>query len=54
MEDINYNGVDGVFIPNDEFDYIKKTIKTNSILLNSLILELSKDNPNVFDYLLNL
>lgn len=26
----------------------------NSILLNSLILELSRDNPDVFDYLLNL
>ena len=24
MEDINYNGVDGVFIPNDEYFFLKK------------------------------
>lgn len=54
MENINYNGVDGVFIPNNEFDYIKQTVKTNSELLNQILTELAKNNPNSFDYLLNL
>lgn len=53
MEHINYNGVDGVFIPNNEFEYIKSTVKANKLLLTGLIEELAKDNPNTFGYLLN-
>lgn len=54
MENINYNGVDGVFIPNKEFEYIKQAIKNNKVLLESLIKDLAKTNPNLYDYLLSL
>ena len=54
MENINYNGVDGVFIPNKEFEYIKQAIKNNRVLLESLIKDLAKTNPNLYDYLLSL
>lgn len=48
MENIIYNGVDGVFIPNDEFYFIKETVKTNSDLIKQLINDLAKENPNAF------
>ena len=53
MENINYNGTDGFFIPNNEFNYIKETINNNTLLLKSFKKELSKNNVNSFDYLLN-
>ena len=54
MEKTIYKGVQGVFIPCDEFNYIRKTIKNNRVLLQELAKEIAKDNPNVYDYLLNL
>lgn len=54
MEKAIYKGVQGVFIPCDEFNYIRQTIKNNKELLQGLAKELTKDNPNVYDYLLNL
>lgn len=41
---INYNGVDGVFIPNNEFEEMKLKINTNSALFIQLIRELA---PNL-------
>lgn len=51
MEKINYNGVDGVFIPNNEFEEIKKVIAKQNELTERLVKELASDNS--FDYLLN-
>ena len=50
MEWINYNGAEGVFITNGEFDYIKLCIKNNNLLMIALI-DLIADNP--FDYILH-
>lgn len=54
MEKAIYKGVQGVFIPCDEFKYIKEVINRNSYLMKRLINDLAKENPNTFDYLLNL
>ena len=54
MEKAIYKGVEGVFMPCDEFNYIRQTIKNNRVLLEGLINEMAKDNRNAFDYLLNL
>ena len=51
MEKINYNGVDGVFIPNNEFEEIKKVIAKQNELTERLVKELTSDNS--FDYLLH-
>ena len=51
MEKINYNGVDGVFIPNTEFEEIKKVIAKQNELTERLVKELASDNS--FDYLLH-
>jgi len=45
VEPINYNGVDGVFIPANEFEYMKTTIKKNGELLNQLLNKFSEENP---------
>ena len=56
METITHNGIEGVFIPNNEFEYIKETIKTNGELLEMIIKEVASNNPNTpisaMDYLL--
>lgn len=52
MENINYNGVDGVFIPNNEMDYIKNTIKINRVLMEQLLKEIAT-NSN-YDELMGL
>lgn len=51
MEKINYNGVNGVFIPNNEFEEIKKVIAKQNELTAKLVNEMASDNS--FDYLLN-
>lgn len=51
MEKIKYNGVDGVFIPNNEFEEIKKVIAKQNELTERLVKELASDNS--FDYLLH-
>ena len=51
MEKINYNGVDSVFIPNNEFEEIKKVIAKQNELTTKLVKELTSDNS--FDYLLH-
>ena len=53
MENIIYNNVEGVFIPAKEFEYIQTTVKTNTLLLNKILSELAKENPNDFDFLIN-
>ena len=53
MENIIYNNVEGVFIPANEFEYIQTTVKTNTLLLNKILSELAKENPNSFDFLIN-
>lgn len=45
VEPINYNGVDGVFIPANEFEYMKTTIKKNGDLLNQLLNKFQEENP---------
>lgn len=45
VEPINYNGVDGVFIPASEFEYMKTTIKKNGDLLNQLLNKFQEENP---------
>ena len=52
MENINYNGVDGVFIPNNEMDYINNTIKINRVLMEQLLKEIAS-NSN-YDELMGL
>ena len=54
MEKTIYKGVEGVFIPIDEFNYIRETIKHNRELLQRLAKEIAKENPNIYDDLLNL
>ena len=54
MENIIYNGVSGVFISNDEFNYIKETITANRELMQSLIKEIAKGNPNIYNSLSDL
>lgn len=54
MRNINIGGVDGVFIPDKEFNYIKEVIKNNNLLLVALLDEIAKSDDNIFDYLLNL
>ena len=39
MEHINYNGVGGVFIPNKEFEEIKKVIAKQKELTTELIIK---------------
>jgi PHD/YefM family antitoxin component YafN of YafNO toxin-antitoxin module len=48
MEKAIYKGVNGVFIPADEFEHIKETINNNKILLQRLAKEIAKDNPEVY------
>lgn len=52
MEKTIYKGVYGVFIPIDELEYIRETIKANRLLMESLINELAKDNPKALELLL--
>lgn len=47
MEKVIYNGVNGVFISDDEFNYIKETIKDNRELMQKLIKEIAKENQIV-------
>ena len=54
MNNVNIDGVDGVFIPNDEFNYIKGVIKNNNLLLVALLEAVPKSDDNIFDYFLNL
>lgn len=54
MENINYKGVNGVFIPNNEFEYIKRTISENNFLMQKLIKEYAKENPDITRCLINL
>lgn len=54
MEKITYNGVDGIFIPMNEYEYIKESINNCNLLLKGLINENIEKNQNTFDYLLNL
>ena len=54
MENVNINGVDGVFLSNKEMDYIKSCIEHNNLLLIGLIMYMQELNNNNFDYLLNL
>lgn len=49
MEKVNYNGVKGVFIPCNEFEYIRETIKNNNLLLESLVKELEKEKIRGLD-----
>lgn len=44
MENIKYNGVEGVFIPNKEFEYIKQSLNKNNILINRLLQSISEEN----------
>jgi hypothetical protein len=50
MEKAIYKGVEGVFIPIDEFKYIKEVINNNKLLFQELTKEIAKDNPNAFDF----
>lgn len=54
MEKTIYKGVKGVFIPCDEFNYIRETIKHNGELLQGLIKEIAKENPNIYNSLQDL
>lgn len=54
VEPINYNGVDGVFIPASEFEYIKIIIRSNGKLLNNLLDVTNKDSKVILDHLDNL
>ena len=49
---INYNGSDGVFLSNNELEYIKSSIENNNLLLIGLISYIQQQNNNPFDYLL--
>lgn len=49
MEKVNYNGVKGVFIPCNEFEYIREAIKNNNLLLESLVNELEKEKIKGLD-----
>lgn len=52
MENITYKGVKGVFIPNNEFEEIKKVIAKQNELTNELIKGLKQSNN--FDELMAL
>ena len=52
MENITYKGVEGVFIPNNEFEEIKKVIAKQNELTNELIKGLKQSNN--FDELMAL
>ena len=43
MENIIYNGVDGVFIPNDEFKELQHLQEKQNILIEDLINSLKKN-----------
>lgn len=47
MEKVIYNGVNGVFISDVEFNHIKETIKDNRELMQKLIKEIAKENQIV-------
>lgn len=52
MENITYKGVEGVFIPNTEFEEIKRVIAKQNELTNELIKGLKQSNN--FDELMAL
>lgn len=54
MENVNFDGIDGVFIPDKEFMYIKEVIKNNNLLLVALLDAVHKSDRSCFDYLLDL
>lgn len=49
MEKTIYKGVKGVFIPCNEFEYIREAIKNNKLLLESLVKEIEKEKINGLD-----
>lgn len=53
MENVNLNGVTGVYLSNKEVEYIKSCIEYNNLLLIGLILYMQELNNSSFDYLLN-
>ena len=52
MERVNINGVDGVFIPNNEFEEIKNKIAEQKKLINELLKEIAP--KSTFDELMAL
>ena len=54
MQNVTFDGVDGVFIPESEFMYIKEVIKNNNLLLVALLDAVNKSDRSCFDYLLDL
>ena len=53
MENVNLNGVTGVFLSDKEVRYIKSCIEYNNLLLIGLIVYMQELNNSSFDYLLN-
>jgi len=53
MKEINLNGVNGVFLSNNEVENIKSCISNNNLLLIGLISYIQQEKKSPFDYLLN-